>query len=224
MRSLYLAALVTLALLSQAQADPPKHPLKSSELDRAVPPLDPNRVRLVIYTGRSESAGSAEFSQLSGTHETGQIFLNDRAVGTMAKGSYFVVDVMPGRYEAQWIPDEPEKGVYVEPENFTFVAGETRYLTCNLKAPIVPISALSMLPIVGGAVGGAIMGAAEAKKAAAANRGTADNFSKKAIIRDRPMEKDTRFVSYTKSDFGAKPSDANQVPQSDAALKGPTAP
>src|SRR6266487_904686 len=69
--------------------------------------------------------------KLWSVHQVGPVFINNQNVGSTAKDEHFVVDLLPGIYEAYCTPEQSEKN-FIEKRQFTFKAGETRYFACDM--------------------------------------------------------------------------------------------
>lgn len=91
-----------------------------------VPPLEKDWSRIFI------AAGQIVGTDLKLRTNTGPVYINDQKVGSTAYKEYFAVDLLPGSYEAYWVPDEPFK-FYSEKTTIILKAGETRYFTCDME-------------------------------------------------------------------------------------------
>ena len=90
-----------------------------------LPPLESGWSRMYVSAGRMAGV------KLWSVHQVGPVFIDDQEVGSTAKDEHFVVDVLPGTYEAYCTPEQPDKNL-VEKRRFTFKDGETRYFSCNM--------------------------------------------------------------------------------------------
>jgi len=115
-----LLLLIVLILSGCASSSPPRPEYTN------LPPLEKGWGR--IYVG----AGSSNGVKLWSVHQVGPVFINEQRAGSVAKNEHIAVDLLPGTYEAHWVPDEPEK-FHVEKTAITIKAGETRYFTCDLE-------------------------------------------------------------------------------------------
>jgi uncharacterized protein DUF2846 len=122
MNRILLSAVALLILVSSGCASRPVTRAEYSGL----PPLDTGWSRLYF------SAGKMSGVKLWSVHQVGPIYINNKRVGSDAKDEHFVVDVLPGTYEAYCTPEEPEKN-FAEKQQFTFGAGETHYLVCDME-------------------------------------------------------------------------------------------
>lgn len=120
MKKAFCALTIIAFVAAGCAARPEQRPLYKEGL----PPLEEGWSRVYI------SAGSMSGVKLWSVHQVGPVYINDQQVGSTAKNEHFVVDLMPGTYEAHCTPEEPYKN-YVEKREFTFEAGEVRYLSCD---------------------------------------------------------------------------------------------
>lgn len=79
------------------------------------------------------SAGSMSGIRLRSIEQVGPVFINNKRVGSTAKDEHFIVDLLPGTYEAYCTPEQPYK-TFIEKHQFTFNAGETRYFSCDMAS------------------------------------------------------------------------------------------
>ena len=86
--------------------------------------------RVYFSAGVASYLGKGGFVNLWSVHQVGPVFINGQEVGSTAEDEHFVVDLLPGTYELNCAPSEPEKN-YSEKTTFVFSAGETRYLACD---------------------------------------------------------------------------------------------
>jgi hypothetical protein len=110
--------------------------------------------------------------RLWSVHQVGPVFINGQEVGKDAKGEHFVVDMLPGAYEAYCSPEDPYKNL-VEKRTFTFGAAETHYLTCDM----VQKGAGMFFGTVGA---------------------LASEYLTKTYLNEKPLEADSKLVAYKK--------------------------
>jgi len=118
------------------------------------------------------SAGVMSGVKLWSVHQVGPVFINDQRVGSNAKDEHTIVDLHPGTYEVYCTPEEPEKNL-TEKHQFTFVAGETRYLACDME----PKGAGMYFGLIGA---------------------IASEHLTKSYFQDRPIDANSKLVSYRK--------------------------
>ena len=94
-----------------------------------IPALEKGWSRVFISAGQLEGGIKVD---LKFRTNTGPVYINGQKVGSTAYKEYFAVDFLPGSYEANWVPDEPDK-FYSEKKAITLKAGEIRYFTCDLE-------------------------------------------------------------------------------------------
>jgi hypothetical protein len=114
-------------LLTACVAQPPARPAIAT-----LPPLDPEYSRVVVGAGLHR--GDLQTTMLSTVREVGPVYFNGRAVGSIAQDEYFVLDAKPDTYEVSCSPMEPAKNA-PETRPVRFVAGETKYLVCDMASP-----------------------------------------------------------------------------------------
>jgi hypothetical protein len=139
----------------------------------SLPPLDSGWSRVYL------SAGKESGIKVWSVHQVGPAYINGQLVGNLAKDEHLVVDVLPGHYEAYCSPEEPDKN-FTDKRQFTFAAGETRHLACD------------MAPKGAGAYFG-LIGA------------LASTYLTQTYLTDEPMEPNSRLVAYKK----LSPADAS---------------
>lgn len=113
--------LFAVLVLSGCAASAPPRPEYTN-----LPPLENGWGR--IYVG----AGTLSGIKLWSVHQVGPVFINEQRVGAVAKNEYIAVDLLPGTYEAHWVPDEPSQ-FYSQKTAITIKAGKTRYFTCDME-------------------------------------------------------------------------------------------
>lgn len=131
-----------------------------------LPPLESGWSRVYL------SAGIQSGVKLWSVHQVGPVFINDQRVGSNAKDEHMVVDLRPGTYEAYCMPEEPEKN-FTEKRQYSFVAGETRYLACDME----PKGAGMYFGLIGA---------------------LASEHITKSYLQDRPIDANSKLVSYKK--------------------------
>ena len=99
------------------------------------------------------SAGTAAGEQLAATRQVGPVFINQQRVGAVGKDEYFIVDLLPGTYEAHCGPQNAGN-TQVEKLTFTVKPDELRYFSCDID----PLSAKA-----GGSTLGNWLGSAPSK-------------------------------------------------------------
>jgi hypothetical protein len=160
MRKILLAGVALSALILNGCASRPVTRAEYSGL----PPLENGRSRLFF------SAGKMSGVKLWSVHQVGPIYINNQRVGSDAKDEHFVVDVLPGTYEAYCTPDEPEKN-FAEKRQFTFGAGETHYLACDME----PKGAGMYFGLLGA---------------------LASDYMTKTYLHEKPMDANSKLVAY----------------------------
>ena len=134
--------------------------------------------RIYVSAGKMEGVGA----ELRSVQQVGPVFIDNRRVGSTAKGEHFIVDLMPGTYEVYCMPEQPEKN-FVEKSQFTFKAGEIRYFACDMKSMNVTSSTVGSMF---GALGAAIAY-------------SASEYVSKTYLAERPMDDPkSKLVSYKK--------------------------
>ncbi len=158
----FLAAfsLITMAFAGCA-AKPPVRPDYAG-----LPQLDGGWSRVYL------SAGKQSGIKLWSVHQVGPAFINDQRVGTLAKDEHIVVDVKAGSYEASCTPEQPDKN-FTEKRSFTFAAGETHFLACDME----PKGAGMYFGLIGA---------------------LASEYLTKTVLNERPMDPTSRLVEYFK--------------------------
>ncbi len=131
-----------------------------------VPQLDAGWSRVYL------SAGKQSGIKLWSVHQVGPAFINDQRVGSLAKDEHLVVDVKAGTYEAYCTPEQPEKN-FTEKRNFTFAAGETHYLACDME----PKGAGMYFGLIGA---------------------LASEYLTKTFLNEKPLDQNSRLVAYSK--------------------------
>ena len=119
--SLIISMIVALLISSCVSA-----PKARTTLEMDLPELNPAYTRIYIRSGNFKKR------KLKIKTQVGPVLLNKEVIGTTAKKEYFVVDVKPGEYSLECTPSTSKKN-YVNDLDVTFVAGETRYFSCNMK-------------------------------------------------------------------------------------------
>lgn len=155
------AALVLTLIISGCATRPIPRPDYSG-----LPPLEDGWSRLYL------SAGKMSGIKLWSVHQVGPVYINDQLVGNNAKDEHFIVDVRPGTYEATCSPGDPDKN-FVEKRQFTFKAGETRYLACDMA----PKGAGMYFGLIGA---------------------LASEYLTKTYLSDEPIDSKSRLVEYKK--------------------------
>lgn len=159
-RNLFCAAAIALTLSGCAS-----RPATRAEYS-GLPPLESGWSRVYL------SAGIQSGVKLWSVHQVGPVFINDQRVGSNAKDEHMVVDLRPGTYEAYCMPEEPEKN-FTEKRQYSFVAGETRYLACDME----PKGAGMYFGLIGA---------------------LASEHLTKSYLQDRPIDASSKLVSYKK--------------------------
>ena len=159
LRALLTAAALSFILIGCASRPAPR------ETFSALPPLEQGWARLYV------SAGLQNGVRLWSVHQVGPVYINNQRVGSTAKDEHFVLDLSPGSYEAYCTPQDPVKN-FAEKRQFTFKAGETRYLACDME------------PGTGASFG--LVGAI-----------AADYLTTSHLV-DRPLEATSKLVGYKK--------------------------
>lgn len=157
-----LAALLVTALALSACASRPEIRPEYSNL----PQLEGGWSRVYL------SAGKQSGIKLWSVHQVGPAFINDQRVGSLAKDEHLVVDVKAGTYEGYCTPEQPEKN-FIEKRNFTFAAGETHYLACDME----PKGAGMYFGLIGA---------------------LASDYLTKTLLEEKPLDAKSRLVAYTK--------------------------
>lgn len=122
MRTRPIVALTVVTFLASGCASSP--PVRTESV--SLPPLENGWSRIYM------SAGKMSGIKLWSVHQVGPIYINDELVGNSAKNEHIVVDLWPGEYKASCAPEAPDKN-YTDKRSFTFRAGETRYVACNME-------------------------------------------------------------------------------------------
>lgn len=89
------------------------------------PPLEDGWGRMFV------TAGIANGVQLWSKHQVGPFLINDKEVGSTAKGEYILVDLRPGTYEATCTQHKPFNTTNL-PIELQINAGEQRYFACDM--------------------------------------------------------------------------------------------
>jgi len=77
------------------------------------------------------TAGISNGIQLWSKHQVGPFLINDKEVGSTAKGEYLLVDLRPGTYKATCTQHEPFNTTNL-PVELQINAGEQRYFACDM--------------------------------------------------------------------------------------------
>ncbi|WP_041533002.1 DUF2846 domain-containing protein [Pelobacter propionicus] len=117
-------ALLVLAMAGCATVPPPR-----PEFTR-LPQLEKGWGRIFVSAGHFKSVFSN--IPLKETANTGPVFVNGQNIGSTAFKEYIVADIMPGRYEAYWVPTAPEK-FYSEKTMIDIQVGQVRYFSCDIS-------------------------------------------------------------------------------------------
>ena len=171
MKRLILAAMLIAVALSGCVT----RPVARAEYS-GVPPLESGWSRVYL------SAGKMNGIKLWSVEQVGPVYINGQLVGNSAKDEHLIVDVLPGTYEAYCSPEAPDKN-FTEKRQFTFKAGETRYLACNMASK-------------GAGMYFGLIGA------------LASTYLTKTYLSDEPMDSKSRLVAYKK--LGAEAVASNQ--------------
>ena len=103
-------------------------PAPREKLQTAVPVLDDTHTRLYIKSGKSGLA------TLKFETQVGPVLLDNEEIGRTAKNEYFIVDVLPGEKTLQCTQIKPPYKNLVEEVEFNLVAGQTKYIECDMKS------------------------------------------------------------------------------------------
>jgi hypothetical protein len=125
------------------------------------------------------SAGKSSGIKMWSVHQVGPVEFNGQLVGHTSKDEHFVLDVLPGTYEASCSPQEPDKN-FTEKRQFTFAAGETKYLACDMA----PKGAGMYFGLIGA---------------------LASTYLTKTYLTDAPLEVTSKLVGYTRLSGGGVP-------------------
>jgi hypothetical protein len=115
---------VVLVLSGCASVPPPR-----SEVSN-IPVLDNGYARIYLTAGTFVSAINRGAER---DYETGPVFVNGKQIGSTAKHEYVVLDLLPGTYEANWVPSKPNK-FKSEKVAITVRAGDIRYFVGDLES------------------------------------------------------------------------------------------
>lgn len=163
MKSLFVSGLIALAVGGCASGPPTRAEISG------LPLLDSAWSRVYVSAGVNKAG-----FKLWNVGQVGPVFINGQNVGSTAKDEHFVVDVPPGSYEAYCHPEQPDKNL-PEKRQFTFKAGETRYLACNMEH--------------GAGVAFGLIGT------------LASDYLSKSFLVDRPLDSNSKLVSYRKAQW-----------------------
>ena len=90
------------------------------------PPLEDGWGRMFVTAGLG--GGTV---QLWSKHQVGPFLINDKEVGSTAKGEYLLVDLRPGTYKATCTQHDPFNTTNL-PVEIQINAGEQRYFACDM--------------------------------------------------------------------------------------------
>lgn len=113
----------------------------------SLPPLEKGWSRIFFGAGQMEGVLHVNLRHRT---TTGPVYINGQKVGSPAYKEYIAVDLLPGTYESNWIPDEPEK-FYSSKTAITIKSGETRYFSCDMG----PKGSGHYLGLIGGLINAA---------------------------------------------------------------------
>jgi Protein of unknown function (DUF2846) len=131
-----------------------------------LPPLESGWSRVYL------SAGKMSGIKLWSVHQVGPVYINNQQVGNTAKDEHSVVDVLPGTYETYCAPEQPDKN-FAEKRQFTFGAGETHYLACDME----PKGAGMYFGLIGA---------------------LASDYLTKTFLNEKPLDANSKLVAYSK--------------------------
>jgi hypothetical protein len=162
-------ALVPLLLVGCAARPPAR-----AEYPGIIAPLQEGWGRVYVSAGKMDG-----MTKLSSVYQVGPVYLNGQQVGSTAKGEHFIIDLLPGTYEASCSPEEPDKN-FTEQRPFRLAAGQTKYLACEM----VPKGPGMYFGLVGA---------------------LASTYLTKTYLTETPLEAGSRLVAYTRLGDPAAP-------------------
>ena len=122
-----LFLLVSLFLMGCATA-PQSRPEQTS-----LPILENGWGRIYVCGG---SVCSGVFcSKLWSEGQVGPVFINGQRVWTFAKNEHIAIDLLPGVYEVNWVPNQADK-VFSQKTTITITSGSNRYFATDSEPRI----------------------------------------------------------------------------------------
>lgn len=94
-----------------------------------IPPLEKGWSRVFIAAGQLEDTFNVD---LKNTSNTGPVYINDQKIGSTAYKEHIAVDLLPGSYQVNWMPEVSDK-FYSEKKAITLKSGEVRYFTGDME-------------------------------------------------------------------------------------------